>query len=86
MQYKGALLHLAKKMKPQAELEKANVRMLIQNYEYLAPFDNSIQASYARLYNSLDVMVRMNRIPSISALTEARHKNQVKLEIDEYME
>jgi len=36
MQYKGAPLHLAKKMKPQAELEKAKVQMMIQNYEQIA--------------------------------------------------
>jgi len=47
MQYKGAPLQLPKKMKPQVELEKAKVWMLIQNYEKLAPFVSNIHASYA---------------------------------------
>ena len=33
MRYKGAPLDLEKKTKPQEELEKAKVQMLIQNYE-----------------------------------------------------
>lgn len=31
-------------------------------------------------------MVRKHRIPSISSLTDAKPKNQVRLEIDDYME
>lgn len=60
--------------------------MLIHNYDQLAPFVNSIQASYAWLYKSLDVMVRMDRTPSIDSLIEAKHKNQVRIEIQRYME
>lgn len=60
--------------------------MLIQNHKQLAPFIGSIQASYMRLYNSLDVMVRKHRIPSIISLTNAKPMNQVWLEIDEYLE
>lgn len=33
MRYKGVSLHLSKKMKLQAELEKTKVQMLIQNSE-----------------------------------------------------
>ncbi len=55
MQYKGAPLHLPKMMKPQIELEKAKVHMLIQNYKQLTPFISSIQASYARLLKLLDL-------------------------------
>lgn len=77
MRYKGALLYFPKMTKPQAKLDKANVWMLIQNYEQLSPFINNIQASYALLYKSLDVMVRTHMIPSIGSLTEAKHKNQL---------
>lgn len=45
-----------------------------------------MQASYAWLYNSLDVMVRIRRIPSISSLTDAKPKKQVQLEINECLE
>lgn len=60
--------------------------MLIQNYEKLTSSINNIQTSYAWLYNYLDVMVRTHGIPLIGSLTKARRKNQVRLEIDEYME
>jgi len=60
--------------------------MLIKSYEQLAPFIEIIQASYVRLYNSLDVIVRKHMIQSISSLTNAKPKNQVQLEIDDYME
>lgn len=83
---KGDPLDLAKKMKPQVELEKEKVWMLIQNYDHLTPSINNIHASYVQLYNSLDVMVRKNRIPSIGSLTDAKTKNQVSLDIDEYLE
>ena len=73
-------------MKPHVELDKAKVQMLIQNYDQLTPFVSSIHASHAQLYDNLDVMIRMNKIPSIGSLTESKHKNQVRLEIDRYME
>lgn len=57
--------------------------MLIQNYEHIAPFVSNIQASYAWLYKSLDVMVRMHKILSIGSLTKGRPKNQVHIEIME---
>jgi len=46
----------------------------------------SIEASYARLYKDLDVMVRKYGTPSIGMLTEAKEKNQVKLELDAYFD
>ena len=60
--------------------------MLIQNYEKLTLFIYKIQGSYVRLDKSLDVIVRMHRISSIGSLTKAKHKNQVQLVIDRYME
>ena len=63
MRYKGAPPKLVNKMKPHIEPEKEKVWMLIQNYEQLTPFISGIQASYVRLYNNLDVMVRKHMIP-----------------------
>jgi len=85
MRYKGAPLDLEKKMKPQVELEKEKVQMLLHNYEQLTSLIGNIQDSYVWLCNSLDVMVRTHMIPSIGSLTDAKTKNQVILEIDEYL-
>lgn len=60
--------------------------MLIQNYEKITSFISNIQASYAWLYKSLDVMVKTHRIPLINSLIEAKQKNEVQLEIERYME
>lgn len=60
--------------------------MLIENYDQLSPFISSIQASYVWLYNSFDVMLRNNKIPSIGSLDDVKPKNQVRIEIDEYVE
>ena len=56
-------------MKPKAELDKAHIQILIQNYEQLPPLIISIEASHAWLIRSLDVIVRMHKIPSIGILT-----------------
>lgn len=66
-------------MKPHAKLKKAKVWMLIQNYEHLTSFINSIHASYVWLYISLDVMVKTHKVPSIDFLTKAKPKNQIRL-------
>lgn len=78
MRYEGAPLNLGKKMKPQAKLEKARVRMLIHNNKQLASFIGNIQASYARIYNTLDSLVKTHKIPLVGSLTEAKHRNQVR--------
>lgn len=84
MRYKGAPLHLHKMMKPHVELDKACIQIQIWNYEELPPLITSIEASYARLQRSLDVMVRMYGTPSIGMFTEAKEKNQVRLELNTY--
>jgi len=73
-------------MKLQAELDKAQIHMLIQNYEQLPPLITNIEASYSWLFKSLDVMVRTHKIPSIGSLVQTIKKNQVLLEVDKYME
>ena len=73
-------------MKPQSKLEKEKVRIFIQNYEQLTPFINNIQASYVWFYNSLDVMVRKHKTPSIGSVTDAKPKNQVRQEVEKYLE
>jgi len=73
-------------MKPQAEIDKQWILMLIQNYEQLPPLITSIEASYARLLKSMDVIVRTHKIPSIGTLTQAIKKNQVLLDVDRYIE
>lgn len=77
MKYKGPPLDLEKKMNPQEEVEKVKVQMLIQNYEQLSLFIDSIHTWYVQLYTSLDVMVRKHRIPLVGSLTDAKPKNQV---------
>lgn len=84
MMYKGAPLHLHKMMKPQVELEKPCIQSLIWNYEELLPLVTSVEASYAWLYMSLDVMVRNYGTLLIGMLSEAKEKNQVRLELDAY--
>lgn len=86
MWYKGAPLHLPKMMKPQAKLDKVKTPMSIQYYEQLASFVYGIHDSYSWLYKSLDVMVRTHMLSSIGSLNEAKYKNRVSLEINEYME
>lgn len=46
----------------------------------------NIEASYAWLFRSLDVIVQMHKIPSIETLTQAMRKNQVMLDVDKYIE
>ena len=46
----------------------------------------SIEASYAWLYRSLDVVVRMYGTSSIGTFTKAKEKNQVKLELNVYFD
>ena len=86
MMYKGASIYLHKKMKPWAMLDKAQIQMQIQNYEQLPPLITNIKASYAWLFRSLDVIVRMKNIPSIGTLAQAMRKNQVMLKVDMYIE
>ena len=86
MQYKGALHDLGKKTRQEAKLEKEKVCMLIQDNKQLTSFIANIQASYAHLYNSLDFLVKPHMIPSIGSLMEIKHRNQVRKEIEEYLE
>ena len=86
MRYKGAPFDLVKKMKPQAELEKEKVWMLIQKNKQFTSFIGNIQDSYVWLFNSLDVLVRTHQIPSVGSLTKAKPKNQVWQEVEECLE
>jgi len=78
----GSPTYLQNIMKPQAELDKALIHMLIQNYEHLPLLITRIEASYAQLFKSLDVIVRTHKIPSIRTLTQSMKKNQVLVEVD----
>ena len=86
MRYNGPPLYFHKMMKMQAELDKVGIQILIRNYEHLHPLITSIEASYAMLCRSLDVIVRTHNIPSIRTLTQAMRKNQVMLEVKGYIE
>lgn len=69
IRYKGASIYLHKKMKPHTELEKAWIHMQIRNYGQIPSLITSIEASYERLFKSLDVIVQMHKICSIGTLT-----------------
>ena len=86
MRYKGALLHLPKMMKPMAVELKTHIRSQIWNYEELTQLITSLQASHAWVFRSMDVVVRAHVIPSIGTLTEAKTKNQVRLEMKTYID
>jgi len=73
-------------MKLLVELDKSRIRSLIQNYEELSPLITSVEASYSRLFRSLDVTVRKYGTSSIGMLTEAKENNQVRLELDTYFD
>lgn len=86
MEYKGARLELMKKKMQQTELEKTGVQMLIQCNKELISFIADIQASYAQLYNIVDFMVKSHNIPSVGSLIEAKGKNKITQEIEEYLD
>jgi len=73
-------------MKPKAVELKTHIRSQIRNYEELPQLITSLQASHAQVFRSMDVIVRAHAIPSIGALTEAKAKNQVQMELDMYFE
>ena len=75
-----------KKTRQQAELEKAQVWMIIHSKKNLASFIATTHDSYARLYNSVDFMVKSHNIPSVGSLTKAKRRNQVRQEIEEYLD
>jgi len=74
MKYKGSPLHFPKMMRVNAVELKAHTWSQIQNYEELSQFITSIQASQARVFKSLDVVVRTHVIPSLGTLTQAKTK------------
>lgn len=86
MRYKGTPLHLQKMMKPQVALDKACIQSLIQNYEELSPLITNVEASYACLFRSLDVVVRKYGAPLIRTLTKVKEKNQVRLDLNIYFD
>lgn len=86
MRYKGAPLHFLKMMKPKVVELKAHIRSQIRNYEELLQLITNLQASHARVFKSMDVIVCMHVIPSIGTFTEEKKKNQVQLELDMYFD
>lgn len=52
----------------------------------LPPLITKIEASYAWLYKSLDVIVWTHKVPPIRTLIQAMRKNQVMLDVDKYIE
>lgn len=85
MSYKGAPLYFQKRVKLEVEIDNAWIQMLIQNYEHLPPLITIVEASYAWLLRSLDVVVRMHKILSIKTVTQAMRRNQVMLDVDKYI-
>lgn len=71
-------------MKPNVVDLKSRIQSQIWNYEELPQLITSLQASYARVFKSMDVIVNMHVIPSIRTVTETKAKNQVRLELDMY--
>lgn len=71
---------------PQLELEKSRVWMLIQKNKHIYSFIGDIKAFYARIYNNLDSLVKTPKIPSVGSPIEAKPRNQVRKEVDEYLE
>lgn len=69
MKYKGAPLHFPKMMKPMEVELKACIWSQTQNYEELQQLITSLQASHARVFRSMDVVVYKHAIPSIGKLT-----------------
>ena len=69
MRCKRALLHLPKMMRVNAVELKARIQSQIRNYEELLQFITRIQASHARVFKSMDVVVCAHVIPSIGTLT-----------------
>lgn len=57
MRYKGPPIFFHKRMKLEAKLNKAQIHMLIWNYEQLPSLITSIEASCACFFRSLDVIV-----------------------------
>lgn len=72
--YKGAPLHLPEMMKANTIELKAHIQSQIWNYEELPHLINSTQASHARVFKSMDVVVRTHLMPSIVTLTQAKIK------------
>jgi len=86
MRYKGAPLHLPKMMNPRVVELKARIRSQIWNYEDLPQLITSLQASHARVFKSMDVVVGENAIASIGTLTQVKTKAEVRLELDSYFD
>ena len=86
MRYKGAPLYLPKMMKLKVVELKARIQSQIQNHEKLSQLITNLQASHARVFRSMDVIMHMHVIPSISTLTEVKTKNQVQLDLDMYFD
>jgi len=86
MMYKGDPLHLSKMMKPKVIELKACIWSQIQNYEELPQLITSLWASHARVFRSMDVIVRTHTIPSIDTFTEENSKKQFRLELDMYFD
>ena len=77
MKYKGALLHLPKMMRADAVELQARIWSQIHNYEDLPQLITSTQASHARVFKSMDVVVHTHAIPSLGNLTHEKTKKQV---------
>lgn len=60
--------------------------MIIQRNKQLASFIANIYVSYALLYNSVDFIVKLHNIALVDSLTDAKRKNQVRQEVEEYLE
>lgn len=53
----------------------------MQSHDNLSRDLDKVMASYKTLYNGLESLVKVHKIPSIGALGETRSKEEVKQEI-----
>ena len=86
MKYKEAPLHLPKMMRANVVELQVRIQSQISNYEDLPQLITSIQASHARVFKSMDVVVHTHAIPSHGTLTQVKTKKQVRLELDLYFD
>lgn len=82
----GRPLHLPKMLRANAFKLKARICSKIQNYEELPHLITSIHTSHARVFKSMDVVVRTHAIPSIGTLTQAKINAHVWLELKSYFD
>lgn len=80
------MLNMPKMMKPKVVELKDHIWSQIWNYEDLSYLITSLQASHARVFKSMDVVVHTHVIPSIGKLIEVKTKAPLRLKLDSYID